>query len=89
MVMSNLTGFKRKHYLGHYSGTKTEWKKAYKFARILKREGLQPVCSCTGIWWKAQLIVFNERNGFDWLAAGTKAHLELKRLTDDLLNERT
>lgn len=78
---------KRKPGLGHYNATRDEWNKAYRHARILKRTGGEVDSSLDGIWWKAQLIIFNERNSFDWYSMTAEERLWMQKETDSLLNE--
>lgn len=79
---------KRKPYLLVTNGIpKSEWKEAYRYARVLKNSGQEPDYSKTGAWWKAQLIIFNERDAFDWNSTTAADKLWMQKFTDDLITE--
>lgn len=79
---------KRKPYLMVTNGIpKSEWKEAYRYARVLKNSGQEPDYSQSGAWWKAQLIIFNERDAFDLYSTTAAQRLLMIKLNDDLINE--
>jgi hypothetical protein len=61
MNTSNFNIKQRRPGLGHYNGTRNEWKIAYNMARVRKSKGLPVDASHGGLYWKAQLIIYNER----------------------------
>ena len=79
--------FQRKSSLGHYTGSRNEWLSAYRTARSLYQAGLDPEYDCTGLKWKAQLIVFNERDQQDPLSVPMAGRLIAKRIIDEILAE--
>lgn len=60
--------FARKPWLGCYNATREEWGKAYRAARIARREGCEPDPSLSGIAWKATLIITGDRERHDDLS---------------------
>lgn len=79
--------FPRKATLGRYAGTRSEWRLAYRNARIAARCGDEADCKLAGLAWKATLIVFNERDGVDDLTISAPVKLDNKRLIDEILAE--
>lgn len=57
--------FPRKPGLGHYAGTKAQWRTAYRAARVAQREGREPDPKTKGLTWKASLVVAFERG--EWV----------------------
>lgn len=79
--------FARKPGLGHYHGSRRDWRKAYRSARIAARDGLEPDPATSGIVWKARLIVAYDRSQhIDPLSFPVSARLESKRLIDEIIN---
>jgi hypothetical protein len=80
--------FARKPGLGHYQGSREEWRKVYRAARVAARIGSDPDRKLNGIAWKAELIVSYERDDHnDYLTIPVGARLEAKRLIDEIINE--
>lgn len=79
--------FKRKPGLGHYNGTREEWVLAYRAARVRKRDGLDTDASQDGVWWKAQLVIYTERDATDWWSLTTADRHFILTMTDELLDE--
>lgn len=52
---------RRKPGLGTYNGTRSEWKEAWRLARVRKARGDGPDETGTSLEWKADLIVNYER----------------------------
>jgi hypothetical protein len=79
--------FARKPGLGHYSGSRVEWKRAYRAARIAKRDGIEPDPATSGIIWKAGLIVAYERADHnDPLTCPLAARLASKHIIDEIIS---
>lgn len=78
--------FKRKSWLGHYNGTKGEWLKAYRSARIRFKTEKEPDYKLDGIYWKAQLIIYDEREREPKNCIKATDLLEMLRITDEILN---
>lgn len=77
----------RKAWLGHYKGGRPEWRRAYRLARMQLKTGdevMEPHCS--GVEWKAQLIVAS-RNSLDPLTISAQSRLLCKQLIDEVLAE--
>lgn len=55
----------------------------------MRRDGRPVDPMLGGVWWKAQLIVFNDRDPIDWYSMNTRDRLWLKKETDSFLNELT
>ena len=79
--------FVRKAGLGRYSGTRAQWRSAYRSARCSMRRGDEADCTLTGLAWKATLVVFNERDGLDNLTIPAAAKLAAKHIIDEILAE--
>lgn len=75
--------FPRKPCLGHYNATRMDWHKAYRAARITARRGGAPNPAHSGVQWKAELIVFNERDSTDPLACPVAGRLFAYHLFKD------
>ncbi|WP_137887565.1 hypothetical protein [Pseudomonas sp. 2FE] len=76
--------FPRKPGLGRYHATRSEWTLAYRQARIAAAKGAEPDPKTTGVIWKAQLIVANERNRPDALACSVQNRLATCKLIDEI-----
>lgn len=77
--------FKRKPWLGHYSGTREDWRIAYRAARILEWQGQEMPPGVPSLKWKAGLIVAFERHDYaDPLTWPVTNRLELKGLIDQV-----
>lgn len=78
--------FLRKPGLGHYHGTRADWRNAYRAARIAQRNGKDPDPATSGLTWKAGLIVAYERADYaDPLTHPVVARMESKRIIDEIL----
>ena len=79
--------FPRKLSLGQYSGSRFDWQKAYRAARISARNGREPNPKHSGIQWKADLIVAHERGeSADPLACPVAGRLAAQRIINELLS---
>lgn len=78
--------FPRKTSLGRYSGTKAQWRSAYRAARIANAQGIPPNPVNSGIEWKAQLIVAYERPSLDPLACSVLGRLAAYRIIDEIVS---
>lgn len=74
--------FKRNPTLGRYNGTRSEWREAYRNARVDAREGREPDPAFDGIRWKAGLIVAYERERMDHFALPLVCRLEAIRVIE-------
>lgn len=79
--------FVRKPGLGRYSGTRNQWRSAYRSARCSMRRGDEVDCTLTGLDWKAMLVVFNERDRLDSLTIPAVTKLAAKHVIDEILSE--
>ncbi len=77
--------FIRKASLGRYNGSRNEWRLAYQIARQRHQAGLEPDYGCSSLRWKAQLIVFNERERQDPLSTPLVNRLVAKQIIDEIL----
>jgi len=79
----------RRAGLGQYNATRSEWLYAYRRARIRKKSGLKPCHLKGGIQWKAQLIIYHDRE-YDLLAypkANTRERLTMQRISESIFSE--
>lgn len=68
--------FARKASLGHYNGTRAEWRAAYRAARIAEREGLEP----------GLIVAYDRAEYNDQLTRPLSSRLEAKRIIDEILS---
>lgn len=73
--------------LGNYNGTREEWRSAYRMARNRKKMGLDVDASKDGVEWKAQLVIFNERNRLVFLDLSTAQRYRMIKTTDEIFSE--
>ena len=78
--------FARKPWLGRYNGSKSDWKSAYRLARINFRENCPPNPKLEGLRWKAALVVRGREN-IDPLMIPPGCILMAKNIIDELLAE--
>lgn len=77
--------FPRKPSLGRYNGSRAEWRKAYRAARIGARRGKEPNPKHSGLQWKAELVVANERSEWvDPLVCPVAGRLEAQRIFNNI-----
>jgi hypothetical protein len=79
--------FARNPALGTYGGTKEEWSKAYRYARIAQREGVELSAKFTGLRWKAGIVVNHHRNCPDLILNTPIQNLICSKLIDEILSE--
>ena len=80
-------GLPRYPGLGHYCGSRQTWIVAYRSARLRKRRGLKVDPHDQGIWWKAQLIIYDERPRPHRDCGSPASHLAANKLADEILRE--
>ena len=75
--------FPRKPWLGVYSGTRQQWKDAYRSARIKKAEGQHLDGNLSSLEHKGVLILFDRAQKF----TTTKQNLVFSKLVQEVLAE--
>lgn len=78
--------FPRKASLGRYSGTRAQWRRAYRNARLAAANGLPPDPANSGLIWKAGLIVAYDRPAVDPLACPVGSRLAAYRMINEILS---
>lgn len=77
--------FLRKPSLGQYNVSRSDWLQAYRSARSSARKGNGPNPKHSGIEWKAELIVANERGEWvDPLVCPVEGRLEAQRIINSI-----
>lgn len=79
--------FPRKASLGRYTGTRTQWRRAYRDARLAAANGLPPDPANSGLNWKAGLIVAYDRPALDPLACPVHGRLAAHRFMSEIITE--
>lgn len=79
--------FPRKASLGRYNANRTQWKRAYREARCKIGDGCSPNHLLSGIEWKAQLIVADERERIDPLTIPVLNRLAAQKIIEEILSQ--
>lgn len=83
-------GLKRKSGLGRYRAGRTEWRAAYRLARLLIGGGAKPNAILQGVEWKAQLIVAHDRSDIvDPLMLPVSVRLDAQRMINEIIAEES
>ena len=79
--------FPRNPSLGHYNGSREEWRKAYQIARIINRGGEDVSTSAPSLLWKAGSIIRFDRKRRDHLTIPVLNRLKFRRIIEEILKE--
>ena len=81
---------RRRPGLGRYTGSRADWKAAWRRARIRHRQGFHPDPKDRNLEWKASLVVTYERSEVvDLLTIGIHGRLAGHQAINKILEEKS